>query len=127
MTVQHASSGGGRYRHTRVHLVDLALWCLDSPSVTTVTSELRAGGDRLGDSDQVEDFAAATLTLSGGEIIRLICSWRLHAGCDAEIGADFFGTKGGASFKNVGGSFFDFTTARLSGTSRQTLVVPPDD
>lgn len=120
-------SGGGCVIDLGVHLVDLALWCLNFPSITAVTSELRSDGKRLADSAQVEDFASATLTLEGGEVIRLTCSWRLQAGCDAAIGAEFFGTEGGASFKNVDGSFYDFTAERLSGTSRETLTVPPDE
>ncbi|SCB58482.1 Predicted dehydrogenase [Rhizobium aethiopicum] len=120
-------SGGGCVIDLGVHLVDLALWCLDFPSVINVTSALRAGGKRLESKDRVEDFAAATLTLAGGEIIRLTCSWRLHAGCDAEIGADFFGTEGGASFRNVDGSFYDFAAVRMSGTSSETLALPPDN
>ncbi|WP_434734684.1 Gfo/Idh/MocA family oxidoreductase (plasmid) [Rhizobium sp. YTUHZ044] len=120
-------SGGGCVVDLGVHLVDLALWCLDYPSVTNVTSALRAGGKRLESTGQVEDFATATLTLAGGEIIRLTCSWRLNAGCDAEIRADFFGTEGGASFRNVDGSFYDFTAVRMSGTSSETLALPPDE
>lgn len=120
-------SGGGCVIDLGVHLIDLALWCLDFPSVTAVTSELRAGGERLADSSQVEDFACATLTLDGGAVIRLTCSWRLQAGCDAAISAKFFGTEGGASFENVDGSFYDFTVARLFGTSRETLTLPPND
>ncbi|AGS24009.1 Gfo/Idh/MocA family protein [Rhizobium etli] len=120
-------SGGGCVIDLGVHLVDLALWCLDFPSVTNVTSALKAGGKRLENNDQVEDFAVATLTLAGGEIVRLTCSWRLNAGCDAEIGADFFGTEGGASFRNVDGSFYDFTAVRMSGTSSEALALPPDD
>ncbi|QKK26797.1 Gfo/Idh/MocA family protein [Rhizobium hidalgonense] len=120
-------SGGGCVIDLGVHLIDLALWCLDFPSVVAVSSELRAGGKRLGENAEVEDFATATLTLSGGEVLRLTCSWRLQAGCDAVIGADFFGTEGGASFRNVDASFYDFTATRLSGTSRETLALPPDD
>lgn len=120
-------SGGGCVIDLGVHLVDLALWCFDFPSVTNITSALRAGGKRLENNSQVEDFVVATLTLSGGEIIRLTCSWRLNAGCDAEIGADFFGTEGGASFRNVDGSFYDFTAVRMFGTSHETLALPPDD
>ncbi|MBX5229347.1 Gfo/Idh/MocA family oxidoreductase [Rhizobium sp. NLR9b] len=120
-------SGGGCVIDLGVHLVDLALWCLDFPSVTNVTSALRAGGKRLESKGQVEDFATATLTLAGDEIIRLTCSWRLNAGCDAEIRADFFGTEGGASLRNVDGSFYDFTAVRMSGTSSETLALPPDE
>ncbi|MGV4791760.1 Gfo/Idh/MocA family protein [Rhizobium sp. F40D2] len=120
-------SGGGCVIDLGVHLIDLALWCLDFPSVVSVTSELRSGGEKLRDDRQVEDFASATMSLAGGEIIRLTCSWRLHAGCDAAIRAEFFGTEGGASFRNVDGSFYDFTAEKLSRTSRQTLTLPSDD
>ncbi|MBB3527167.1 Gfo/Idh/MocA family protein [Rhizobium sp. BK456] len=122
-----ALSGGGCVIDLGVHLVDLALWCLDFPSITAVTSELRSGGEKLRDTGQVEDFASATMTLANGGIICLTCSWRLHAGCNAAICAEFFGTEGGASFRNVDGSFYDFTAERLSGTSRQMLTLPPDD
>ncbi|APO75981.1 oxidoreductase protein [Rhizobium etli 8C-3] len=121
-------SGGGCLIDLGVHLVDLALWSLDFPSVKTVTSRLRAGGKRLGQAGgQVEDFATATLTLEGDEVVRLTCSWRLQAGCEAIIGAEFFGTEGGASFRNVDGSFYDFTADKLLGTSRKNLVQPPDE
>ncbi|MEB3044908.1 Gfo/Idh/MocA family protein [Rhizobium mulingense] len=120
-------SRGGCLIDLGVHLIDLALWCLDFPSVATVTSELRAGGKRLEESGSVEDFTAATLTLSDDRVVRLTSSWRLQAGCDAVIGADFFGTEGGASFRNVDGSFYGFTAARLSGTSREILAEPPEE
>lgn len=120
-------SGGGCVIDLGVHLIDLALWCFDFPPVTSVSSELRSGGERLGGGSQIEDYASATMTLASGEIIRLTCSWGLQAGCDAVISAKFFGTQGGASFRNVDGSFHDFTAERLSGTSRETLTVPPEE
>ncbi|MBV8972086.1 MAG: gfo/Idh/MocA family oxidoreductase, partial [Sphingomonadaceae bacterium] len=43
------------------------------------------------------------------------------------IGAAFYGTAGGAAFRNVEGSFFDFEAHRFSGTARERLSVPPDD
>jgi hypothetical protein len=59
--------------------------------------------------------------------VDIACSWKLHAGCDAVIAAEFHGTGGGVSFRNVGGSFFDFEAERFHGTLRETLVRPPDD
>jgi predicted dehydrogenase len=75
----------------------------------------------------VEDYAVARLDLKGGAAVQLACSWNLPAGCDAVIGASFYGTRGGASLRNVNGSFYDFTAERYDGTRRETLSVPPDD
>ncbi len=122
-----AQSGGGCVMDLGVHLVDLALWVLGFPEVAAVTSDLHAGGRRLGAAPAVvEDHAVATLRLAGGAVVRIATSWNLHAGEDAQISATFHGTAGGATFRNVGGSFYDFTADHLTGTARQTLVVPPD-
>ncbi|MFC0385752.1 Gfo/Idh/MocA family protein [Muricoccus vinaceus] len=123
-----ALSGGGCVMDLGVHLVDLALWVLDFPEVTGATGALFAGGEPLaGRTDRVEDFAVATLTLGSGAVVRLACSWNLHAGQDAVIEAAFHGTTGGAAMRNQGGSFFDFTAERFRGTARETLATPPDD
>jgi predicted dehydrogenase len=124
-----ALSGGGCVMDLGVHLVDLALWALDFPAVEDVSAHLFAGGAPLGGrSTQVEDYAVATLTLAGGVVVRLACSWRLHAGREAEISAAFHGTEGGAVLRNVDGSFFDFIAERRTGSNgRQPLASPPDD
>lgn len=120
-------SGGGCVMDLGVHLVDLALWALDFPAVTGVTSRLFAGGEPLaGRTDTVEDYAVATLELEGGAVLQLACSWRLQAGCEAVIGASFYGTEGGAALKNVDGSFYDFTAERYRGTAAERLASPPD-
>jgi predicted dehydrogenase len=123
-----ALSGGGCVMDLGVHLVDLALWCLDFPEVAEIGAKLFAGGERLGPNPaQVEDYAAATIELAGGTAIQLACSWRLHAGCGAVISAAFYGTDGGAALRNVDGSFYDFTADRFRGTARESLTVPPDE
>jgi predicted dehydrogenase len=120
-------SGGGCVMDLGVHVVDVALWTLDFPEVATVSAHLFAGGERLGPRPAtVEDFAVATLELANGAVIRIACSWRLPAGCDAVISAAFFGTQGGAAFRNVDGSFYDFAAERYRGTARETLAAPPD-
>jgi len=122
-----ARSGGGCVMDLGVHLADLALWALDFPEVADVSARLFAGGEPLRDaSGQVEDYAVATLTLATGAVVRLACSWRLHAGQEAEIAAAFYGSEGGAALRNVGGSFYDFTAELNRGTSRERLVSPPD-
>lgn len=122
-----ALSGGGCVMDLGVHLVDLALWVLDFPEVTSVTGHLFNGGHPVArDGETVEDFATATMTLASGAVVRITCSWHLHAGRDAVIGADFYGTKGGAGFANVAGSFFDFAAYRHEGTKTTLLAEPPD-
>jgi predicted dehydrogenase len=115
-----AQSGGGCVMDLGVHLVDLALWTLGFPQVETVTSQLLSGGAPA-TPEQCEDYAVATLTLAGGVVVRLACSWRLHAGQEAVIAADFYGDAGGAALRNVGGSFYDFTAHRFDGTASALL------
>ena len=123
-----AESGGGCVIDLGVHLVDLALWLLDFPTVEQVTSRLYSGGLLLPPgSDAVEDYAAATLDLEDGPSLRLACSWKLHAGKEAAIEAVFYGTEGAAGFRNVGGSFYDFEAFVNRGTSEELLVSPPDE
>jgi predicted dehydrogenase len=122
-----ALSGGGCVMDLGVHLVDLALWTLDFPALSSVTAKLFAGGEPLlGPAAQVEDYAVATVELESGTAVQLACSWRLQAGQDAIISAAFYGTEGGAALRNVGGSFYDFEAERFRGTARETLASPPD-
>jgi len=123
-----ALSGGGCVIDLGVHLIDLALWTLGFPKVINVSGHLFAQGEPLPSNPSVvEDFAVATLTLDEGAIVRLACSWRLHAGRDAEIRAAFYGTEGGAALYNVDGSFYHFVAERYRGTARETLASPPDE
>jgi predicted dehydrogenase len=122
-----ALAGGGCVIDLGVHLVDLALWALDFPAVTSASASLFAGGRPLPKgSSEVEDYAVATLELAGGTVVRLGCSWRLQAGCDAVIEAALYGTEGGAALRNVDGSFYDFAAERFRGTQRELLASPPD-
>jgi predicted dehydrogenase len=121
-----AQSGGGCVVDLGVHLVDLALWALDFPDVADVHARLLAKGKPL-EPGACEDYAVTTLTLAGGRVITLACSWNLPAGRDAIIGASFYGEALGAGFRNENGSFFDFTAERWRGTATETLAAPPDD
>ncbi|MFT3781087.1 MAG: Gfo/Idh/MocA family oxidoreductase [Nibricoccus sp.] len=122
-------SGGGCLLDLGIHLVDMALSSFHRPEVNRVSGSLLTGGERWTiDSAKVEDYAAAQITLQSGAVIQLACSWRAHAGCEADIEATFFGSKGGACFRNVNGSFYDFRAEHfLSDRSRRVLAEPPDD
>lgn len=122
------ASGGGCLMDLGVHLVDLALFALDFPKVAHVSGQLFAKGKPIGgSSDMVEDFAVATIVLEQGSIVTVSCSWNLHAGRDAVIQAEFYGTEGGASLFNLKGSFYALTGERFSGTSREALCAPQTD
>ena len=121
-----ALSGGGCLIDLGIHLVDLALWILREP-VAKVGGSLFAEGRRLGAGAQaIEDYAAAKLELESGAIVNIACSWKAHAGQDAVIETTFYGTNGGATLRNINGSFTEFRAERFSGTSRQLLSEPPD-
>ncbi len=121
-------SGGGCVIDLGIHLVDLVLWTLGFPAVNKVESRLFAEGRPiLGPCQQVEDYAVAHLDLEGDVAVRLACSWKLSAGCDAVIGASFHGTKGGAAFNNVNGSFYRFVAERYHGTKRDLVACTDEE
>jgi predicted dehydrogenase len=121
-------SGGGCVIDLGVHLVDLALWSLNFPEISSVNSSLFHKGILIkGMPEVTEDYATAQIETATGTSIRLTCSWNLPAGKDAIIDTTFYGTKGGASFKNVKGSFYDFTVEQYNGTNTSVLSLPPDD
>src|SRR3954453_5406521 len=67
-----ARSGGGCVTDLGVHLVDLALWTLDSPRVADVSASLMASGQALApQADRVEDYGLATLRLTDGAVVQL--------------------------------------------------------
>lgn len=121
-------SGGGCLLDLGIHMIDLALWSLDFPDIEEVQSNLYKNGRKLAaDEKTVEDFASAMLRTDDGTVINLHCSWNIAAGKEAVIEAVFFGTEGGAAFKNVDGSFYDFTAEKYLGTQTQILVTAPDN
>jgi predicted dehydrogenase len=121
-------SGGGCVMDLGIHLVDLALWSLDFPEIKDVQSRLYHKGQKLTSFEEhVEDFASVAMTSEKDQVINLECSWHVSAGKDAIIEATFYGTKGGASFKSINGSFYDFKAEKYHGTQTETLVTPPDE
>jgi predicted dehydrogenase len=123
-----ALSAGGCVIDLGIHLVDLALWLLDAPEVLDVTSRLFARGRPLpADGSVVEDHGLARLDLATGAAVSIACSWFLHAGTPAVIGATVYGSKGSVAFSNVDGSFYDFVAVHNTGTNRTTLAEPPDE
>ena len=111
-------SGGGALIDLGVHLIDLAFWLLGDPAVRDVRGAVFRGGAPLRESD-VDDAASVRIELEGGTVLTLAVSWNAHAGADCVIKATLLGSQGGAEFRNVDGSFYDFELARLSGRSTE--------
>ena len=120
-------SGGGCVMDLGVHLIDLAMWMTGRARVEAVDANLYQQGKRLLPPIAApEDYASVHYRLDDGTSVRLTCSWRLPAGADAAIEASFYGTRGGASLRNVAGSLHDFTLDRHDGTRTRRLAAPPD-
>jgi predicted dehydrogenase len=125
-------SGGGALMDLGVHLIDLAFWLLadaEPPKVRAVRGGVFRGGERLSLGRMtptgqvgVDDFASAWLDLRDGDVVAsLAVSWNAHAGRDCVVRAAVFGTGGGAEFRNVDGSFYDFELARFSGRAEEVV------
>jgi predicted dehydrogenase len=123
-----ARSGGGCIMDLGVHLVDLALWTLGWPDVADVQARLMHGGAPLSHAScNCEDYAVVTITTADGAAVRIACSWRLPAGKEAVIGAEFYGTDGAAAMRNVDGSFYAIESVRMHGTWAEPLADREDD
>lgn len=121
-------AGGGCVIDLGTHLVDLAAWVLGFPALARVSSRLtRAGAPIARASDECEDYAFAQLEFADGCVVQLACSWCSPAGRDAVIDATFHGTRGGATLRNVDGSFYDFVAELHDHTKSEVRVEPPDN
>lgn len=122
-------AGGGCLIDLGVHLIDLALWSLDFPELNVDCSQLFSNGKRLSglQDNTVEDYATASLSVKDGPAIDISCSWNLSAGKEAEIQVNVYGTKAGAAFRNINGSFYDFEALKFNGIQTQTLFSGKDD
>jgi predicted dehydrogenase len=121
-------SGGGALLDLGVHLLDLALWLQSAASMRVSSSRLFAQGRALtARAEDIEDMAYAELRQSNGAIVRLACSWHAHTGRDAVIAVEVFGSRGGVAWRNVNGSFYDFTLDVFQGRTRERIGAPPDE
>ena len=114
-------AGGGCLMDLGVHLLDLALWLQGMPPTERVRSRLFAQGVPVQAGDAVEDLAFAEFIQANGAVVRLACSWHAHIGQGAIIQIAIAGTRGGAQWANIDGSFYDFQLDLIHGTNRERL------
>jgi predicted dehydrogenase len=120
-------AGGGCLIDLGVHLLDLSLWLQGMPPTERVRSRLFAQGEpAAGRSGPLEDLAYAEFIQANGAIVRLACSWHAHIGRGAIIQVAITGTRGGALWSNVDGSFYDFELHVFRGAEKQCLSTSPD-
>jgi predicted dehydrogenase len=121
-------AGGGCLIDLGIHLVDAALWMVDFPDVSHVSCRLfsATGAPMRAPKDEVEHYAVGQFDMASGATVNVACSWKLPAGRDCIIAAEFYGTRGGAAMRNVNGSFYDFVAERYHDTTRTLLVEAPD-
>jgi predicted dehydrogenase len=121
-------AGGGCLLDLGSHLLDLSMWLLPGQAWRLTGQHRYCGGKLLPPRDlALEDLAFVELTSDSGMLVRIACSWYAHLGCDAHIEMQVRGAKGGATWRNVGGSFYDFELDLHRGTSRSRLSSSPDD
>ncbi|ODS86662.1 MAG: hypothetical protein ABS46_00770 [Cytophagaceae bacterium SCN 52-12] len=111
-----SSAGGGCVIDLGIHLIDMMLWLLDYPGVEVIASMMSSKGKPLtAEGQEVEDFALALLCAGGNLPVSLTCSWHSSPGAGADFSFHLHGTLGALSFRNKGGSFYDFEAVRLHG------------
>jgi predicted dehydrogenase len=114
-------AGGGCLLDLGIHLLDLLVWLQDFPTLIVEQARLFSQGRGI------EELAVAQLRQKDGACVRLACSWNAHLGQGAEIEVSFRGTRGGARWHNLRGSFHEFEMTEHTGDHREVVASGPDD
>ncbi|MBA2394371.1 MAG: Gfo/Idh/MocA family oxidoreductase [Ktedonobacteraceae bacterium] len=110
--VNKEMAGGGPLIDLGSHVLDMALYLLDEPSVVTVSASTynklgmqgvgidpRARKSGANHQYEVEDLATAFLRLSNGATLLLESSWATYSSAQNDYGIVLYGTKGGAELR----------------------------
>lgn len=106
-------AGGGSLIDLGVHVIDMALWLMGNPTITTVSamsySKLgpkgrgRWAGGRFQHNDEnafeVDDLSTAFLRTADGASIQLETSWATYSSHTDDYGVILMGDEGGAEIK----------------------------
>jgi len=120
-----AAAGGGPLIDLGVHVLDMALYMLGNPPITSVTastySEVGSRGKgnwpgsapRTGGSNtfEVEDLATAFLRFNNGGTLLLEAAWAAYTEMSDEFGVQLYGSKGGAKIHSK--DYADVDTLQL--------------
>lgn len=122
-----ARAGGGCLLDLGSHLLDLCHWLLGARNPVEVHGRCFHAGSHLPPPVTApEDLVMADISYAGGMRVHLACSWRASVGRGAVITCRVLGTRGGATIRNVGGSFYDFQIELHRGATTTVLASPPD-
>ncbi|GAA2685946.1 MULTISPECIES: Gfo/Idh/MocA family protein [Actinosynnema] len=109
-------AGGGVLLDLGTHRVDLALWMLGFPQVTTAhATTSRALLERRADGGDVEDTAIAYLELEGGVAVHAEFSFLGHLPRAEDVLLELRGTEGALRVANVGDSYRDYELTVFRG------------
>ena len=103
-------AGGGPLIDLGVHVLDMALYMMGNPTVTSVTAATFAelgpqgkgswAGTRFRDDAarayEVEDLATAFIRFADGAVLQLETCWAAYTGVTDEFGVTLYGNQGGA-------------------------------
>ncbi|WP_114560764.1 Gfo/Idh/MocA family protein [Desertihabitans aurantiacus] len=132
-----ATAGGGPLIDLGSHVLDIALFLLDEPKVTSVSavaynhlgSAGRGGGgkvasQRLDFDFEVEDFASALCRLDNGASLQLEASWASYSKAHEDIEVDLLGAVGGARLHVDNYSTTDTLTVYSDVAGAPTIAKP---
>jgi predicted dehydrogenase len=123
-----ASSFGSSITESAHRLLDLALWTLRFPPVTSIDHEPAPTGQTAARvSGAADDLIDGRISLADGCLIRITCAKKAQAEKSTSIEASFVGTHGSASLRNADGSTTAFAAEWTQGTTRHQLMSPTDD
>jgi predicted dehydrogenase len=107
-------SGGGALIDIGVHVIDLVMWLMGSPTPVQVTGQTydklakRTDGERpnqdpekAGEFD-VDDFATAYVKMSNGASLAIECSWASNIAEGHQSNVELYGDEGGATLHPLG-------------------------
>lgn len=131
-------AGGGPLIDLGVHVLDMALYLMGEPEITTVSASTYAefgprgfggrGDQKTGVSPtayNVEDLATAFIRMRDGATLLLEASWATHSSASDDFGVILYGSEGGAAI-NVVNYTWDNTLRIYTNVGGVPAEIAPD-